>query len=125
MLTAARVECEVVRDARHVSWYIFGFLICLFLFVLLVRPSDSYLSDPDTYWHIAVGEKIWQSGSVPQFDELSHTFRGKPWIAKEWLSQLILFAAYTLGGWRSVILITASTIAVTYALLFLVLSQTM
>src|SRR5438067_2533328 len=65
---------EKVQDARSLSRYIFGFLIGLFLFALLIRSSDSLLSDPDTYWHITVGEKIWETGTIPQVDVWSHTF---------------------------------------------------
>jgi hypothetical protein len=114
------------EDARRTSSFIALLLGCFYLLLLCqFRASDYFLRDPDTYWHIAVGRRIWQTGTFPWVDEFSHTFLGQPWIAKEWLSQLIMFAAYSLGGWRCVVLATAVAIAATYVLLFAVLSRQM
>ncbi len=54
----------------------------LYLVVLLV--GDELLNDPDTYWHLAVGEWILANG-FPHADPFSATQAGAPWIAKEWL----------------------------------------
>src|SRR5215475_10383309 len=114
------------HDTRRVAAFLTLLLVCFFLILLCgLRTSDYFLRDPDTYWHIAVARQIWETGALPQIDELSFTFQGRPWIAKEWLSQLILFSAYSIGSWRGVVLVTAATIAATYALLFWVLSRKM
>jgi hypothetical protein len=113
------------EDARSASLFVFILLMTFFLLQLLFLTGSNTLQDPDTYWHIAVGQRIWQSGSVPRVDELSYTFQGHPWIANDWLCELLLFGAYSLGGWRTVVLMTACTIAATYALLYLVLSREM
>jgi len=114
------------RDTRRAAAFLTLLLACFFLILLCgLRTSDYFLRDPDTYWHIAVAQQIWETGSFPRVDELSFTFLGRPWIAKEWLSQLILFGAYSLDGWRGVVLITAVTVAATYALLFWILSHKM
>ena len=63
----------------------------LYLVVLLV--GNKLLNDPDTYWHIVVGQWILAHG-FPHADPFSFTFAGKPWIAKEWLSQLLYFGAF-------------------------------
>ena len=55
--------------------------------------------DPDTQWHVEVGRVIWSTGQFPRQDTMSHTFYGSPWIAKEWLAQLALYASQQLGGW--------------------------
>jgi hypothetical protein len=124
---ADRIGYRVLgEDARRVSSFIALLLGGFYLLLLCqFRASDYFLRDPDTYWHIAVGRRIWQTGSFPWIDEFSHTFQGQPWIAKEWLSQLIMFAAYSLGGWRCVVLATAVAIAATYVLLFAVMSRQM
>src|SRR6266699_1591422 len=118
---AAETLCEYERSVP-----IFVFVLLMgFLLILQLCASSTLLHDPDTYWHIAVGQRIWQTGSLPHADELSHTFQGRPWIANDWLIELLMFAAYSLGGWRAVVLLTACTIAATYALLYLVLSREM
>ena len=105
---------------------LFAIVVFLFFFVnLLVMSGTALLNDPDTAWHIVVGGEIWRTGSFPQTDQFSWTFAGKPWIAKEWLSQVILFASYQLGGWRGVVVLGAATLGLTCALLFIVLAQRM
>ncbi len=111
------------EDARSASRFVFILLMMFFLLQLLFLTRNNILGDPDTYWHIAVGQQIWQNGSVPRVDELSYTFQGHPWIANDWLCEMLLFGAYSLGGWRTVVLVTACTIAATYALIYLVLSR--
>ena len=44
-------------------------------------------------------------------------FAGHPWIAKEWLGQILLALAYMAGGWNGVALLTIATIALTAFLL--------
>ena len=93
---------------------------CFFLALaaVLLGVSEKLLRDPDTHWHIAVGRWIWESRSVPWTDVFSHTFAGAPWIAKEWLSQLIFHGAFAAAGWRGVAALTAIVIAASFALLF-------
>src|SRR5436853_1500273 len=116
---AAETLCEYERSVP-----IFVFVLLMgFLLVLQLCASSALLDDPDTYWHIAIGQRIWQTGLLPHIDEFSHTFRGHPWIANDWLIDLLLFGAYSVGGWRTLALLTACVIAATYALLYLVLSR--
>ena len=103
------------RIARLVSAQ--SVLVALSLVVGLVAVGSSLLGDPDTQWHIAVGRQIWAAGAVPSTDLYSHTFAGAPWIAKEWLSQLILFAADEALGWRGVVFVTALAIAAAFAVM--------
>ena len=75
------------------------------------------LADPDSQWHITVGNWILDNGRFPTVDIYSHTFLGQPWIAKEWGSQVVLALAYDLGGWGGVTLLAALAIGATFALL--------
>ncbi|MEO0400498.1 MAG: hypothetical protein AAF224_13880 [Pseudomonadota bacterium] len=70
--------------------------------VLLAIGAPKLLNDPDTLWHVRVGLDISATGVFPRTDAYSHTFAGEPWIAKEWLSQVILAAAYGAAGWNGV-----------------------
>src|SRR4029079_4588256 len=65
------------------------FLVCSgFVIAILSMSADRMFADPDIYWHLTVGQRIIENRTFPQVDELSHTFAGAPWIAKEWLSQV-------------------------------------
>lgn len=113
-------------NCQRAIFFFFTFLVGFYLVILVAGLGEAiFLRDPDVYWHVAVGQDIWLTKSLPHFDELSHTFLGKPWIAKEWLGQLLLSGAYALEGWRGVVLLAAGAVAMAYALLFLALARTM
>jgi hypothetical protein len=93
---------------------------CLFsvLLTALLGLSSLMLLDPETHWHVAVGRWIWTTRAVPWTDPFSHTFAGAPWIAKEWLAQLLFYQAHALAGWRGVVVLFAATLALAFTLLF-------
>jgi hypothetical protein len=81
------------------------------------------LADPDSHWHVAVGHWILQHGAVPTVDTYSFTLPGQPWIAKEWLSQVLMAGAYDVAGWAGVVLLAAAAFGATSALLLRFLLQ--
>jgi len=92
--------------------------------VLLVR-APALLQDPDSWWHIRVGLDMLATHTVPTVDSYSHTFTGQPWIAKEWLSQVLLALAYNGAGWNGVALVTAAAVSLTAFLLAWQLGETL
>jgi hypothetical protein len=74
--------------------------------VALITAWGKLLNDPDTYWHIEIGNWIVANGRMPSEDLWSHTFSGQPWIAKEWLSQVFLSLAHSVAGWRGATLLS-------------------
>src|SRR6185437_1016863 len=103
------------RSAWTPSWPLaLGFLVFVWL---SLHGNLPLLADPDTQWHVALGNWILAHRAVPRVDTFSFTFAGEPWIAKEWLSQLLLAGAYDLGGWGAVVVLAAATFGVTFALL--------
>jgi hypothetical protein len=52
----------------------------------------------DTFFHLRAGQAIWHAGSVLRTDAFSHTAFGQPWHNHEWLSQVLLYGTYMLGG---------------------------
>jgi hypothetical protein len=57
-----------------------------------------HLPDPDTWWHLAVGEEILSTGTWPTADHYSFTVSGHPWMAYEWLGEVAMALAARLGG---------------------------
>ncbi|HZQ02318.1 MAG TPA: hypothetical protein VFB13_22420 [Reyranella sp.] len=90
--------------------------------ILVFGGATPMLGDPDTQWHVATGRWILQQGRVPRTDPFSFTFAGQEWIAKEWLSQVILAAAHAAGGWPGVAALACVVTAATFALLFRLLA---
>lgn len=75
--------------------------------------SPFALTDPDSYWHVAVGRWIATMRQIPTHDMFSYTMRGAPWTAHEWLSELIMYGAYRLDGWAGLQLLASACFAVT------------
>lgn len=59
------------------------------------------LPDPDTWWHLAVGEEILARGTWPTADPYSFTASGHGWIAYEWLGEIVMALAARLGGFSA------------------------
>ncbi len=97
---------------------IYGLVLCLLFAAWIAMNGNSLLVDPDTAWHIKVGQDIWNTKTFPITDTYSHTFFGQPWIAKEWLGQIILAAAYGLNQWQGLVAISSITITALGALIY-------
>jgi len=66
--------------------------------------------DPDTWWHAAVGQQILATHAWPHADTYSWTAPGAPWIAYEWLGEVLMGAAGRLHGlWSETILLVVLT----------------
>lgn len=60
--------------------------------------SRTFFVDPDVWWHIRVGQDILRTHHFPTVDPFSFTAAGTPWIAYEWLGEVILASVAKLGG---------------------------
>jgi len=75
---------------------------CLVAFsCFLVFPK--VLADGDTFWHLAAGEWMLQHLRVPHADPFSVPHLGQPWVAHEWLTEVLMAGAYRLLGWTGVL----------------------
>lgn len=104
-LTERPEHRSVVAAAQSLA-VILALGFCVFL-------ATPVLNDPDSWWHIRVGRDIWQTKSFPVVDVYSHTFSGQPWIAKEWLSQILFYAAHAAGGWNGTVILTVFVLTLT------------
>jgi hypothetical protein len=89
-------------------------LVAASVYLLLMALGSRLLSDPDTYWHIALGRLILDRHALPDGDPFSATLRGAHWVAYEWLSQVAYALAYRLGGWAAVAALTAAAAAAAF-----------
>lgn len=87
------------------------------LYLVMLLRGDQLLNDPDSYWHIVVGQWIVDHRAFPTRDPFSFTFAGAPWIAKEWLSQLLYAGAHAIAGWTGMVVLAAACVALAFALL--------
>jgi hypothetical protein len=89
----------------------------VFIYALFLLAGNRLLIDPDTMWQITVGQWILDHGAVPETDVYSFTMRGQPWISTQWLAQVIYAKAYAAFGWSGPVVLAATAIAATFALL--------
>jgi len=54
--------------------------------------------DPDLWWHIKVGETILAAHRWPTTDPYSFTVFGQPWMAYEWLGDVLFAAVHRVAG---------------------------
>src|SRR5215470_8717684 len=73
-------------------------MLSMALAVLTVLTVRGRFDDPDMWWHLKVGEIIWTTHAIPHADEYSFTAANHAWVAHEWLSEVIIYAAYRAGG---------------------------
>jgi len=92
-------------------------LVAAGAYLVLLPLGGRLLNDADVYTHLVVGRSILANRAFPHLDTFSATFAGQPWIAKEWGSQLIYTAAYSLGGWSAMAMLAAAATAAALGLL--------
>jgi hypothetical protein len=68
------------------------------VFVLLWKNFLFPLPALDFWWHLKLGQVIATTGAIPRTDAFSFTAAGKPFIAQNWLTELIYYETYRLGG---------------------------
>lgn len=79
----------------------------------LFGANKRVFADGDTSWHLAAGQWMLQHGRVPFSDPFSYTAFGKPWIAHEWLSEIVMALAFRAGGYTGLSLLVALAVGLT------------
>ncbi len=77
-------------------------LTALLGIVLTLRPIDDY----DVWYHLAAGRLMVATWRWPVSNTFAYTTPDHPWIDLHWVFQLVLYAAYALGGADGCILLT-------------------
>lgn len=94
----------------HRSGLSWPLLVAAGTFVVLLTRGGM-LADGDLYWHIVAGRWMFHHLAIPTVDPFSYTMPGAPWIAHEWLAEVVYAAAYSLGGWSATVGLAAAAFA--------------
>ena len=78
---------------------IFPFALFLFFFLLSLTLIHNY----DLFWHLKTGQWMIENRKIPVADFYSFTRMGTPWINHSWLSQILFYGIYQLGGYSALI----------------------
>jgi hypothetical protein len=85
------------------------------IFAVALKP----VTDPDFWWHLATGRYMVTHHLIPTHDVFSLTAMSHRWITHEWLTELLFYGGWVLGGTRLLILVTASVITLTFWIVYL------
>jgi hypothetical protein len=80
--------------------------------------SVRLLGDAGIGWHIRAGQQILATHMIPRVDSFSSTMGGKPWLAWEWLYDLLVGQLEASLGLNGVVWFTAIVIAAVFAWTF-------
>src|SRR6266496_4508271 len=92
----------------------FGGVLWFGLLAMTARTA----TDPDLWWHLRTGQWIMESGHIPHADPFSFTRAGQPWVAHEWLSEVIFYEIWKQAGAAGLIVFGAVITAAGFMLLY-------
>jgi hypothetical protein len=87
------------------------------LYALIAGHGEAVLHDPDTELHIAVGRWIIAHRAAPHHGIFSGTMADAPWVAHEWLGEVVLAWLFDTFGWAGLVAVTAFCAAAAVAML--------
>lgn len=79
--------------------------------------------DGDLPRHLLMGRVILETRSIPHQELFSYLYEGRPYVAHEWLADIVYYFSYRLLGLGGVVLITAILIASTFYVLYAALAS--
>jgi pentatricopeptide repeat protein len=97
-----------------------GWLAIGMFFALATFCASIEIKDLDLWLHLRMGWWICHHGFVPNYDVLSCTITGKPWVNHEWLFQVLIYEVQKHFGFNGLISMQSLVVVVTlFMMLFL------
>lgn len=101
---------------RLFAWVLYPTVMAVTLVFLTVRP----VSDPDCWFHMALGRYWLEHGHVPDRDIFSHTAAGREWISSGWGASVILELVFRRWGLAGLAWTNTFLLALYYGILYIV-----
>ncbi|GEM_PF-1781540 len=99
------------------------FLPSLFLLFFLSLTLTQIITT-DTWWNLSDGRAFFSEGHLPATDPYSYVTEGKQWVNGSWLSGVLLYPVYLLGGGKALVLFQVLIVALIFFLLQGIRTQT-
>ena len=97
----AQVLTTRQKTSEFLKWlFSFPAMLGMLLVASVAATQRMFEVDPDLWWHIKVGQDILATHRWPTTDPYSFSVMGHPWIAYEWLGDVLWAMVYRLGGLR-------------------------
>lgn len=114
-----------IRSAARSPWAgLFIPSIADFLFAALLiwlfagGGGKMLLGDGDTGWHIRTGDYVLENHAVPRKDIFTFTRPDEPWLAWEWLSDVIFASLHRSWGLKGVVILAGVVLCSAATFLF-------
>jgi hypothetical protein len=117
------VTNEHPTSTRNEAPAIFLFIALVLAFPFGLASASKTFADGDVSWHIATGRWMFEHAQIPRVDPFSFSASGRPWIAMEWLADLLYAGAYNLAGYAGLATVVAAALIVLNSILFWYLSR--
>jgi hypothetical protein len=75
------------------------------------------IASADTWWHLATGRWILEHHLIPRTDPFSFSAAGRPWVAHEYLTDVLLFLVHRTGGFIALGVANALVLAVAFSII--------
>jgi hypothetical protein len=89
---------SIHRDLQRLRALSLDRLVVAEAFVVIAVLALLMQAQADTWWHLAAGRDMLQAKHIALTDTWSHTVPALRWPNYEWLSEVLMFAAYQAGG---------------------------
>jgi hypothetical protein len=93
-------------------------LVLCFTFLAIFTMAVRISIDSDTWWHLAAGKVIVETGEIIREDPFSLTRQGQSWNYPGWLAQIVLYGFYEWLGYQGLILLTALFVVMAFAFIW-------
>ena len=100
------------------SWFSRERFAIVMLFSGILLAACLIPAQSDTWWQLRAGEEMWRTGRVMLHDEFTHTVNGQHWPNHEWLSHVLFYALYSLGGLPLLTAFCAAAITLAWIIVF-------
>ena len=88
------------------------------LFVAIGVLASQAPVQSDTWWLLRAGFDIWETWRVPLVDSYSHTAAGRYWWNHEWLTEVLFYGLFHLGGLPLLAACCAGAVVATWAIIW-------
>jgi hypothetical protein len=101
------------------KWHLDATVLAIFVFgiAFLFGTNREIFRDGDTSWHIAAGRWMIEHREIPYADPFSYTAFGKPWVAHEWLSEVLIALVHGTLGYTGLATFVALAVAATFLII--------
>ncbi|MBN1264546.1 MAG: hypothetical protein JXA25_03575 [Anaerolineales bacterium] len=86
--------------------------------VIVFVMAFHFTLDTDTWWHLAAGERILETGEILRQDPFSLTRAGEAWEYPGWLAQICMTLVFHVGGLVALNGLTALLVSLTFLVIW-------